>query len=164
MDCSEITKGSVFTKRSTKEKRVSWDKTINCTNKPSEPPDMEEEDDEFEKEMRTVIEERLHKAEVESGIKSKYQTPNTVGKVDSKTDISNNKNVYDPIYFDSDDSDEENNFETLPSTSNSKTTKNKEHSVISTEDLMYGPELDDEDQAWADNIRKSYQRTGSQKR
>ena len=91
MDCSEITKGSVFTKRSTKEKRVSWDKTINCTNKPSEPPDMEEEDDEFEKEMRTVIEERLHKAEVESGIKSKYQTPNTVGKVNSKTDIDDKK-------------------------------------------------------------------------
>ena len=164
MDCSEITKGSVFTKRSTKEKRVSWDKTINCTNKPSEPPDMEEEDDEFEKEMRNVIEERLYKAEVESGIKSKYQIPNTVGKLDSKADI-NSKNMYNPIYFDSDDSDEENNFETLPSTSNnSKTTKNKEHSVISTEDLMYGPELDDEDQAWADNIRKSYQRNGSQKR
>ena len=164
MDCSEITKGSVFTKRSTKEKRVSWDKTINCTNRPSEPPDMEEEDDEFEKEMLTVIEERLHKAEVDSGIKSKYQIPNDANKVDSKTDIHNSKNVYDPIYFDSDDSDDDNNLETLPSTSNNKPTKNKEHSIISTEDLMYGPELDDEDQAWADDIRKSYRRTGPGKR
>ena len=118
------------------------------------PEKCEEENDEFENEMLKVIEERIHKAEVDGGIKSNYISQDSRDKPksqdkSSQDTSSSNKTLYDPIYFDSDDdSDEQSNI-------NSSSQKQRE--VFSNETLMYDPNLDEEDQAWADNIRSSYQ-------
>lgn len=62
---------------------------------------------------------------------------------------------YDKMYFDSDeeeDSNDENNFETSGSGK-----KQNQREVKSNDDLMYDPDMDDEDEAWIDNIRRQYQ-------
>ena len=156
MDCSEITKSSCFRERREKNsRRVRWDKKLDIEDDKSEVPEKcEEENDEFENEMLKVIEERIHKAEVDGGIKSNYISQDSRDKPKSQDkscqDTSSiNKTLYDPIYFDSDDdSDEQSNI-------NSPSQKQRE--VFSNETLMYDPNLDEEDQAWADNIRSSYQ-------
>ena len=156
MDCSEITKGSVFTNSRTKSrKRVRWEENSCPGSTGIDEPDINEEEDEFEKEMLTVLEERIHKAEVDSGIKSNYiDAPASVNKNTEEgfceSSSSGNKKSYDPIYFDSDDdSDDQSNLKPISD-------KDKRKPVVSNDELMYGPELDDDDQAWADNIRNSY--------
>ena len=163
MDSLEFTKGSVFTKSTKSGKRLRRKDNSFMEDERLVEPEMQEgeDDDEFEKEMLTVFEERLHKAEVDGGIKSSSTTPKpsliyNSSEKSNKNMTSNCENkLYDKIYFDSDDdSDEEGNFE--GSTASSKDAIGKEKKILSNEELMYDPELDDEDQAWADNIRNRF--------
>ena len=155
MDCSEITKGSVLPNCRTKSrKRVRWEENSCSESNRMDEPEMKEEEDEFDKEMLTVLEERVHKAEVDSGIKSNYiNAPASVNKNTKElgeSSTSSDKKLYDPIYFDSDDdSDDQSNIKPLSD-------KDKRKQFVSNDELMYGPELDDDDQAWADNVRNGY--------
>ena len=129
------------------------------------------EEDEFEKEMQKILDERLHKAEIDSGIRHSATT-SPIGNAnsqksakatsDAKQDAeSNNQKYYDKMYFDSDDDSES---EDVKDSSFAKTksgqsgsTSSKQRQVLTNDELMYDPNLDDEDQAWADGIRHSYQ-------
>ena len=63
---------------------------------------------------------------------------------------------YDKIYFDSDDDDEEENHdEALKSAKRQQVGSKRE--LLTNDDLMYDPDMDDQDQAWVDNIRQQYQ-------
>lgn len=73
---------------------------------------------------------------------------------------------YDDLYFDSDednvnddDADDADAVDPKPSGSGSgKVPSGKSRrEVKSNDDLMYDPDMDDEDQAWVDNIRQQYQ-------
>ena len=159
MDCDEIIKGSVTTNRSTKrEKRVRIRETCENENKLEEKG--LESDDEFEKEMNSVFEERLQQAELNGGIISsihkKVQDKENDIKSKSQTIPSSSKSSYDPIYFDSDDDSDNETSLGLPKFSDTKGNKSKNRQILSNEELMYDPELDDQDQTWADNIRNSY--------
>merc|ERR1712223_1805246 len=121
-------------------------------------PEMES-DDKFEKEMNSVFEERVQQAELNGGIITslyeKLQSKEKQANNKSQSSSSGDKNSYDSIYFDSDDSDNETDFQ-LPESSNSKNDKSKKRQIPSNEELMYDPDLDDQDQTWADNIRNGY--------
>lgn len=45
-----------------------------------------------------------------------------------------------------------------------KKTGSQKHSVISNDDLLYDPDLDDKDQKWVDKQRQSHRRGGKQKK
>ena len=158
MDCDEILQGSSNNPRAKRGKRVRI-KEPSCKNEVElDEPDMES-DDEFEKEMNSVFEERLQQAELNGGIitsiyeKLQAKEKETSNKSQAST---NNTDSYDPIYFDSDDdSDKETNFD-LPESSVNKNDKSRKRQILSNEELLYDPDLDEQDQTWADNLKNSY--------
>ena len=158
MDCDEILQGSSNNPRAKRGKRVRI-KEPSCKNEAElDEPDMES-DDEFEKEMNSVFEERLQQAELNGGIitsiyeKLQAKEKETSNKSQAST---NNTDSYDPIYFDSDDdSDKETNFD-LPESSVNKNDKSRKRQILSNEELLYDPDLDEQDQTWADNLKNSY--------
>ena len=158
MDCDEILQGSSNNRRAKKGKRVRI-KEPSCKNEVElDEPDMES-DDEFEKEMNSVFEERLQQAELNGGIiTSIYEKLQAKEKETSKKSQASTSNTdsYDPIYFDSDDdSDKETNIQ-LPESSVNKTDKSGKRKILSNEELLYDPDLDEQDQKWADNLKNSY--------
>jgi len=158
MDCDEILNVSSSNCSIKKGKRVRI-KEPQCANKIElDRPEMES-DDEFEKEMNSVFEERVQQAELNGGIITsiyeKLQSKEKQANSKSQSSSSGDKNSYDPIYFDSDDSDNDTEFQ-LPESSNSKNDKSQKRKIPSNEELMYDPDLDDQDQTWADNIRNGY--------
>ena len=167
MNSLEFTKSSVLTKRSNAD-RKRFHHEDNSYLEDEDEPELDE--DEFEKEMLQICEERLLKAEVEGGIKSSSATLNpnlssiSIQEKTQNTNTNAKDKLYDDVYFDSDeDSNGDCNLEGFPSSSN--TTDGKQNKqVLSNEELMYDPNLDDEDQAWVDNIRKSYRGRGNEKR
>jgi len=58
---------------------------------------------------------------------------------------------YDPIYFDSDESEGEDDTK--------RTAKQKKRTLVSDDELLYDPESDARDQAWVDNRRRKYRPT-----
>ena len=93
-----------------------------------------EASDDFEQEMNNELDSRFHEAEASSGIQS------------SKSIVAKSSNVGDQ--WDS-DSDEEEFLDDWDKK------KNSEEDRIN-DDLFYDPNMDDEDQKWADNFRRQY--------
>ena len=176
MDSLEFTRESVFNKRSGKsgKQRRHWKDNSCLEEERLQEPEIDlDEEDEFERDMLKVFEERLHKAEVDGGIRSSSDVLNNpdskgkakVKKVNNQGASSNENELYDKIYFDSDDdSEEELKMECSSSAANKNSSSNEKRKIISNDELMYDPEMDDEDQAWADNIRKGYQNLHPQSR
>ena len=158
MDCDEILNVSSSNCSIKKGKRVRIKEPQSANKIELDRPEMES-DDEFEKEMNSVFEERVQQAELNGGIITsmyeKLQSKEKQANNKSQSSSSGDKNSYDPIYFDSDDSDNETDFQ-LPESSNSKNDKSQKRKIPSNEELMYDPDLDDQDQTWADNIRNGY--------
>ena len=132
MDCNEIIKGSGLTNRRTiRGKRVRIKEP--CINDENLEEQEMESDDEFEKEMNSVFEERLQQAELNGGIISsiheKLQEKGNDVNNKPQTTASSSNTSYDPIYFDSDDdSDEESNFE-FSKLSDNKSNRNKFYAI-----------------------------------
>jgi len=113
----------------------------------------DEEDDDFEAEMNRELDMRVENAEKLAAIARTCPLPDlAIEQDDSSTakDSSKNPEVpeqgekYDDIYFDSDEDDDE-------------------ARVVKTNDeLLYDPSQDDEDQAWVDDVRRSYQQSNPQ--
>ena len=93
-----------------------------------------EASDDFEQEMNNELDSRFHEAEASSGIQS------------SKSIVAKSSNVGDQ--WDS-DSDEEEFLDDWDKK------KNPEEQKINDE-LFYDPNMDDEDQKWADDFRRQY--------
>jgi hypothetical protein len=97
-------------------------------------------EDEFEKEMAAELNSTMKKIEADHGVESN-NAPSTAiaGEMSER--------CYDNEYFDSDSDDE--------GTSEEK--KKVKHPIPSNDDLLYDPEMDDEDQKWVDKQRRLYQ-------
>lgn len=98
-------------------------------------------EDPFELEMEKELERRAQDAQ---RIQGWTQSPNDPMPSAS---TSGTTGAYDPIYFDSDDENE-------PETESPFTPSKRK--MISNDELLYDPDQDDHDQAWADEIRKQY--------
>jgi len=113
----------------------------------------DEEDDDFEAEMNRELDMRVENAEKLAAIARTCPLPDlAIEQDDSSTAKDSSKNPeapeqgekYDDIYFDSDEDDDE-------------------ARVVKTNDeLLYDPSQDDEDQAWVDDVRRSYQQSNPQ--
>jgi len=131
--------------------------------------DDPDDKDEFEEDMMREMDERMLQAEkdasiansspeeiemegedgdtINSALRAAEETEKTAdgnhsaSKSLKKTEKDQDK--YDDIYFDSDDEDGEN--------------KQKNRKVLTNDDLLYDPGMDDEDQSWVDDVRRSYQ-------
>jgi len=121
--------------------------------------DMEndEEEDDFEAEMTEELDRRVENAEKLAAIARTCPLPDQLDMFEddsssSKQKESSNKSEsaqapgekYDDIYFDSDEDEDEARV------------------VKSNDELLYDPNEDDEDQAWVDDVRRSYQQSNIQ--
>ena len=97
-------------------------------------------EDEFEKEMQRELNDTVEKIAAKQECK--------IGEVHLRK-TSEHPDFYNDDYFDS-DSDEE-----VTSTDKKKV----KHPVLSNDDLLYDPDMDDQDQKWVDNQRQRYQPT-----
>ncbi|CAL1528417.1 unnamed protein product [Lymnaea stagnalis] len=119
-------------------------------------------EDEFEREMNAelnkhvkMLEDSRGKQEIED--KDSLKISESFPALPSNIPVSNaipETEFYDEIYFDS-ESDEEDITET-------KLSKKKKRAVISNDDLLYDPNMDDEDQKWVDRQRNHSQQGGQQ--
>ncbi|KAG5265587.1 hypothetical protein AALO_G00244130 [Alosa alosa] len=109
--------------------------------------------DEFEKEMEAELTTTMN------SIEGNWAAP--LGQAGVSTGTSGGSDpsgtqpqqVYDSIYFDSDsDSDQEGKA------GSSKSQRKKQHVIPTNDELLYDPDEDDRDQAWADAKRRRYSR------
>jgi len=92
--------------------------------------DRDDDEDDFEKEMSAELEERIQRAEQDGGLRADCgDTRSTRPKKSQKPELM--------------DSDEEEEGEKMPQPSN--------------DDLLFDPGADNEDQKWADTVRRSHQ-------
>ncbi|XP_030574181.1 E2F-associated phosphoprotein isoform X1 [Archocentrus centrarchus] len=104
--------------------------------------------DEFEKEMEAELSSTIRTMEG-NWAPAAVETSRGGGGGGGDPGLSNPR-MYDEVYFDSDDSDED-------STPSSSTSRRWKQRVIPTNDeLLYDPHQDDRDQAWVDARRKEY--------
>jgi len=132
----------------------------------AEKDDIMDEMDEFEKEMAQEMADRLLQVQQDAmdeakGDGSLMITDESASKVDAKKEgrASASSSVdpesapppekYDDIYFDSDDE------------SDGKESKKEKQKFKTDDDLLYDPNMDDEDQKWMDDLRRTYQSPGS---
>ncbi|KAK7103560.1 hypothetical protein V1264_018433 [Littorina saxatilis] len=127
-------------------------------------------EDEFEREMNAELEKTvymLEKSRAEIQMKEKALVTSKAsaaeGKQEGDSSAAENikKSFYNDMYFDSDDDE---NYEgegdaKIP----------KQHTQPSNDDLLYDPDMDDEDQKWVDQQRKQHygskgQAAGNRKR
>jgi len=118
-----------------------------------------EEMDPFEKEMETEMANRLLQAEhdvlkgdSEEVIDDMIPDENVQSGSESqnKSAISiDDKDKYDDIYFDSDDE------------TDGKESKKEKQKFQTDDELLYDPNLDDEDQRWMDDLRRTYHTPGA---
>ncbi|BFZ07268.1 hypothetical protein BsWGS_10307 [Bradybaena similaris] len=109
-------------------------------------------EDEFEKEMNAeltqqvkVLEDSRGKHLLEASGVSSVAVP-AVKTTQVEVNVSKNE-FYDEIYFDSDEEDD---------ATNARSSRKQTHAVISNDDLLYDPDMDDEDQKWVDRQRQSH--------
>ncbi|TRY62735.1 hypothetical protein TCAL_00814 [Tigriopus californicus] len=109
--------------------------------------------DPFELEMENELEQRAQHAQKAQG----WTEPLKGEDLDPGPSSSSASGTYDPIYFDSDDEDHDKDKETesenQPESSLATPSKRK---MMSNDELLYDPDQDDRDQAWADSVRKQY--------
>ncbi len=71
---------------------------------------------------------------------------------------SQDEKCYDKIYFDSDEDDDEDEHDEDEGLKSGKRQQvGSKRELLTNEDLLYDPDMDDQDQAWVDNIRQQYQ-------
>ncbi|XP_033125896.1 E2F-associated phosphoprotein-like [Anneissia japonica] len=101
-------------------------------------------EDEFEKEMEKELDETMRQHEKRQFSKLKCEEGSTSQNSKPLGQSTENaaEECYDDIYFDSDEED-------------AKTGKSK-HKVLTNEELMYDPDIDDDNQQWIDKQRKMY--------
>jgi len=131
-----------------------------------EKDDIMDDMDEFEKEMAQEMADRLFQVQQDALDEAKKDgslmiTDKSASKADDKkegkasTSSSNDPEnapppeKYDDIYFDSDDESE------------GKESKKEKQKFKTDDDLLYDPNMDDEDQKWMDDLRRTYQSPGS---
>ncbi|KAJ1102997.1 hypothetical protein NDU88_000428 [Pleurodeles waltl] len=107
-------------------------------------------DDEFEKEMAAELNSTM-KA-LEGSWKSPGTGPSSEAGPGSGAELTEGgqPQFYDEVYFDSDSEDEEQG-----QTKNKKRRKHK-HRILTNDELLYDPKMDDRDQAWVDAKRRGY--------
>lgn len=112
-------------------------------------------EDEFEREMNAELDKTVHMLEQARGKKQKVPdktsstaTAETQNNSHSGVTASTSESskFYDDVYFDSDD---ENNFE-----GEGDARVQRHHTQPSNDDLLYDPDMDDEDQRWVDRQRQ----------
>jgi len=129
--------------------------------------------DDFAAEMDRELDETVAKVEADSeigkpkkvrfeeGESSKSEDANKKDDSDAKGSdkaSTSNEKFYDDVYFDSDsDSDGEENKPSQPAPEPSKRKSRRKHPIPSDDDLFYDPEMDDADQKWIDDYRRSCQ-------
>jgi len=129
--------------------------------KSSENPEEKEEVelDDFEKEMGREMEERMLKAEQEASIANTEVITQTeidmdVGEEEGASGLAKltaeKKDRYDEIYFDSDEED-------AGGTKGDESSGPDKKKYQTDDELLYDPKMDDEDQSWVDDVRRSYQ-------
>ncbi|GFR82680.1 E2F-associated phosphoprotein [Elysia marginata] len=116
-------------------------------------------EDEFEKEMETelnlqveLLEKSRGNCAIEGSITSNVQQSsmghNTLASdVTSKdTKSTDAEQFYDDVYFDSDEEEDSSNQQNMK--------KKSKHRIISNDELLYDPYMDDKDQKWVDKQRQ----------
>ncbi|XP_064603549.1 E2F-associated phosphoprotein-like [Liolophura sinensis] len=121
-------------------------------NRPNENTSSE---DDFEKEMNKELDDQV--AELEAQRKAQASSQSTSANMANKKQEGDNSRGtenqanYDEVYF---DSDEEEMVEGEK--------RRKKRPVLSNDELLYDPNMDDDDQRWMDNRRKQYQPSSQQ--
>uniref|UniRef100_T1IQM1 E2F-associated phosphoprotein n=1 Tax=Strigamia maritima TaxID=126957 RepID=T1IQM1_STRMM len=114
--------------------------------------DKTKDKDDFLSEMSKELDETIAKVEAHNRGESTTDKPKQE-EGESSTNKTTEPQFYDDIYFDSDDSDSGNE-----TTAEKPTEKKKKKRPIPTdEDLFYDPDMDDADQKWVDDYRRSCQ-------
>lgn len=87
----------------------------------------------------------------------KDQKPNTSEQMTTETEkVKEDENVYDEIYFSSGSDDDEDNVGGVSS-------KSKERRTVKTDDeLLYDPNMDDEDEKWVKQQRQEHLQPGDE--
>ncbi|XP_033735220.1 E2F-associated phosphoprotein-like isoform X2 [Pecten maximus] len=121
--------------------------TVRCSKK----PELSSED-EFEKEMNEELNDTVKAMEAErSGKKGmsgkKIQSQQLEGSSKSSGDTKRPEEYYDDVYFDSDEEEMVTQDERVK----------RKNPVMSNDDLLYDPDMDDQDQQWVDKRRRHYQ-------
>ncbi|OWF56843.1 E2F-associated phosphoprotein-like [Mizuhopecten yessoensis] len=127
--------------------------TVRCSKK----PELSSED-EFEKEMNEELNDTVKAIEAER-CGQKFKTGKKVQcqgeSSKSSKAVKGQERHYDDVYFDSDE-------EEMVTQGDERV---KKKTVISNDDLLYDPDMDDQDQEWVDKRRHQYQpgTSGTQK-
>lgn len=110
-------------------------------------------EDEFEREMNAELDKTVHMLEQSRGRKrvpaltaSEETGGSSTNPGSSKKTQKTKHPFYDDIYFDSEDED---NYE-----GQGDTKVRRRHAQLTNEDLLYDPDMDDEDQRWVDERRQ----------
>ncbi|KAG0712117.1 E2F-associated phosphoprotein [Chionoecetes opilio] len=109
-----------------------------------------DEEDDFEKEMATELSQTMQTLTSTLGVQGS-------SGASQKTDARPKEapEFYDDVYFDSDESDHE---ETTPGqASKAKKSHHRRRKVLSNDELFYDPTMDERDQEWVNQKRRSYQ-------
>ncbi|KAK3093334.1 hypothetical protein FSP39_014205 [Pinctada imbricata] len=118
----------------------------------------ESSESDFEKEMRQELDEKveaLEKARRSPGQSSSGIGHSTQPDTDVSQGPSRKQKYYDDVYFDSDEE------EMVTSAGDERKRRKKgKHKVLTDDNLLYDPDMDDEDQKWVDKHRRSYQPKG----
>jgi len=106
-------------------------------------------EDDFEKEMNAELNENVKYLEAFRGNLGNATNSARISCTDAPPSLLPKPSLadtfYDDVYFDSDEEQEE-----------TKATGSTKHSVISNDDLLYDPHMDDRDQRWVDGQRRSH--------
>lgn len=103
--------------------------------------------DEFEKEMEAELSTTIKSME---GTWAPAVSDSSGTNANTATPVLPQTQMYDQIYFDSEDSEEED----TPSSSTGR--RRKQRTIPTNDELLYDPDEDDRDQAWVDAKRRGY--------
>ncbi|XP_060081768.1 E2F-associated phosphoprotein-like [Ylistrum balloti] len=120
--------------------------TVRCRKK----PELSSED-EFEKEMDEEINDTIKAMEAERSGKKRNSGKNVQlhgHSSKSSVDKKRPQEYYDDVYFDSDE-------EEMVTQGDERVKRKKP--VVSNDELLYDPDMDDQDQKWVDRRRRYYQ-------
>lgn len=114
----------------------------------------DDEEDDFEKEMASELSLTMRHLTSSLGVPGSSGASRPAAEETKKA-----AEFYDDVYFDSDESEPE---ETTPGQASNRAEQNRRHhrKVLTNDELFYDPTMDDRDQAWVDQKRRSYQPRG----
>lgn len=106
-------------------------------------------EDDFEKEMNAELNKHIQDLENERSNRQLNTDP-VVNKDQEVVEVTPAQKFYDDVYFDSDE-------EEMVKQGDERV--KRKQPVLSNDDLLYDPKMDDDDQKWVDAQRRSYQPT-----